>query len=86
MPVVKTASFTRLFMTGPILLKQCPGRVWAKKRMCHRLSMGARRIILICWGFEGIEVLSLSDRRLGTRKQLGDLGPRKRRSNLGTLK
>ena len=54
--------------------------------MCHRLSMGARRIILICWGFELIEVLSLSDRCLGTRKQLGDLGPRKRCSNLGTLK
>ena len=46
--------------------------------------MGARRIILICLGFEVIEVLSLSDRCLGTRKQLGDLGARKQRDNIGT--
>ena len=48
--------------------------------------MGARRIILICLGFEVIEVLSLSDRRLDTRKQLGDLGARKERGNIGTPK
>ena len=82
MLAVKTASFIPLFITGQILLRQCLGRVWAKKRMCHHLSTGVRRIILICLGFEVIEVLSLSDRRFGTRKQLGDLGVRKQRCNL----
>ena len=46
--------------------------------------MGVRLIILICLGFEVFEVLSLSDRRFGTRKQLGDLGAGKQRGNLGT--